>query len=90
LQQKTLLVMGYLPLTLHMPIVVHAVSTRLFPRLPLAPSFFTLAFLDMIWVHVIQVLGMLGVLGVCNMLQDPWHMLPDLRIHNMGGYGCKT
>jgi hypothetical protein len=58
-----------------MPIVVNAVSTRLFPCLPFAPSFFNLAFLDMIWVHVIHVLGMLGV---CNMLQDPWHMLPDM------------
>ncbi len=70
--------MGYLPLTLHMPIVVNVVGTKLFPHLPFAPSFFTLAFLDMIWVHVINVLGMLGALGVCNMLQDPWHMLPDM------------
>jgi hypothetical protein len=62
--------MEYLPLTLHMPIVVNAVSTRLFPRLPFVPSFLALAFLDMIWVHVIHVLGMLGALGVCNMLPD--------------------
>ncbi len=86
--------MGYLPLTLHMPIVVNAVSTSLFPRLPFAPSFFTLAFLDMIWVHVINVLGMLGVLGVCNMLVTLGTCYLTcyvaLSIHIMGGYGCKT
>ncbi len=51
-----------------MSIVVNAVSTRVllqffFPESALCPIFFTLTFLDMIWVHVIHVLGMLGVLG---------------------------
>jgi hypothetical protein len=55
---------GVLPLKL----VVNAVSTRVllqffFPESALCPIFFTLTFLDMIWVHVIHVLGMLGVLG---------------------------
>ncbi len=51
-----------------MPIVVNAINTRLlsqifFPSLPFAPFFSTLAFLNMFWVHVVLVLGMLGVLG---------------------------
>ncbi len=88
---------GVLPLKLHMSIVVNAVSTRVllqffFRESALCPIFFTLTFLDMIWVHVIHVLGMLGVLGgVYNMLQGPWHMLPDMLCGpHTGGYGCKT
>jgi hypothetical protein len=48
------------------------------PSLPFASFFFTLTFLDMIWVHVIHVLGMLGVLGVCNMLQHPMAHATDM------------
>jgi hypothetical protein len=44
----------------------------LFPKSALGLIFLTLTFLDMIWVHLIHVLGMSGVLGVRNML---WHML---------------
>ncbi len=57
---------GVLPLKLHRSIVVNAVSTRVllqffFPESALCSIFSTLKFLDMIWVHVIHVLGMLGV-----------------------------
>jgi hypothetical protein len=83
---------GVLPLKL----VVNAVSTRVllqffFPESALCPIFFTLTFLDMIWVHVIHVLGMLGVLGVCNMLQQSLAYATDMLCGPEGGvYGCRT
>jgi hypothetical protein len=88
---------GVLPLKLHMSIVVNAVSTRVllqffFPESALCPIFFTLTFLDMIWVHVIHVLGMLGVLGgyiTCFKTLGTCY-LTLLCGPNTGGYGCKT
>jgi hypothetical protein len=62
-----------------------------FPESPLCLIFFTLTFLDMIWVHVIHVLGMLGVPEVCNMLQHPLADATDMLCGpNAGVYGCKT
>jgi hypothetical protein len=43
--------------------------------------FFSLSVLYAIFFHLgifRHVLGMLWVLGICNMLQDPWHILPDI------------
>jgi hypothetical protein len=84
---------GVLPLKL----VVNAVSTRVllqffFPESALCPIFFTLTFLDMIWVHVIHVLGMLGVLGgyiPCFKTLGTCY-LTLLCGPNMGDYACKT
>jgi hypothetical protein len=62
-----------------------------FPESALCLIFFTLKFLDMIWVHVIHVLGMLGVLGLCKMLQHPLADATDMLCDpNAGVYGCKT
>jgi hypothetical protein len=41
----------------------------------------------MVWVHVIQVLGMIWVLGVCNMSLGM--LCVFWNIYNMEGYECK-
>jgi hypothetical protein len=53
------------PKTLHMGILVNAIiiDTVSFPQSVLCPNlFFTFAFLEMFWVHVIHVLDMFQVL----------------------------
>jgi len=59
-----------------------------FPESALCLILSTLTFLDMIWVHVVHVLGMLRV---CNMLQHPLAHATDMLCGpNAGVYGCNT